>query len=632
MLNTINLLRSVADQTKNAVDLRTLSCLWEALHSYVQNQIRHNKPVRIPNLADVTTRTVELAGFAKVEAHTFLLSQAFVAAYNLLDRRPKTSQLVAEPLPIDMRHLTQLTIERLGEIISRAAVESALAAIIDAIGTACADEKRGTIMIDFGFGRLLCENRSVEFLFSKEAMPAAAAPSDAPAAETPAAAPVTPPSLTTAATTAPAAAASPPPTRRQELLRLRDEAEGLGFNASDVPGLPPRSMRRQRERTPFDGVERAPLQRSGSLSSTTRSLTRVTSEDCLHSHSRQIELKRAREQRERERNHRIDGVLLEKVRGELVELAEQRKAKRESVRRLVEEQRRQQADKVRRDAEARRPFRLSYFPFRTEEQSKEQARSVNAEQKARLDAQIRERSQVRALTHSVAQIQMADEMAAARDSVCSSFDETTRREQAAEATRAAVETTLTSAYSRYERYLNERRSELERVRADSATLEQRAGEEQSLKREEQRRKVGEMQAYLERQMADRAQRNKVAHAERISPGPAPTLSRDASALSLSGFGDSPVAARAALKKSLEDQVAQKLSDRGLSRQATLRGELAKLDELAVEIADDKARKREARRQQIASLRSEWQRQNSMKGLVEDISSAHFAPTSVKADL
>jgi hypothetical protein len=287
---------------------------------------------------------------------------------------------------------------------------------------------------------------------------------------------------------------------------------------------------------------------------------------------------------------------------------------------------------VRRDAEARRPFRLSYFPFRTEEQSKEQARSVNAEQKARLDAQIRERSQVRALTHSVAQIQMADEMAAARDSVCSSFDETTRREQAAEATRAAVETTLTSAYSRYERYLNERRSELERVRADSATLEQRAGEEQSLKREEQRRKVGEMQAYLERQMADRAQRNKVAHAERISPGPAPTLSRDASALSLSGFGDSPVAARAALKKSLEDQVAQKLSDRGLSRQATLRGELAKLDELAVEIADDKARKREARRQQIASLRSEWQRQNSMKGLVEDISSAHFAPASVKADL
>ena len=75
-----------------------------------------------------------------------------------------------------------------------------------------------------------------------------------------------------------------------------------------------------------------------------------------------------------------------------------------------------------------------------------------------------------------------------------------------------------------------------------------------------------------------------------------------------------------------------MSDRGLSRQATLRGELAKLDELAVEIADDKDRKREARRQQIASLRSEWQRQNSMKGLVEDISSAHFAPTSVKADL
>jgi len=53
-----------------------------------------------------------------------------------------------------------------GEIVTREFVENAIRDIIDRIGMVCADEDLGIIVVDFGFGRLVCENKSIVFDYS----------------------------------------------------------------------------------------------------------------------------------------------------------------------------------------------------------------------------------------------------------------------------------------------------------------------------------------------------------------------------------------------------------------------------------------------------------------------------------
>jgi hypothetical protein len=59
--------------------------------------------------------------------------------------------------------LAQITSDLVGEIVTREFVENAIRDVIDRIGTVCADEDNGVIMVDFGFGRLVSENKSVLF-------------------------------------------------------------------------------------------------------------------------------------------------------------------------------------------------------------------------------------------------------------------------------------------------------------------------------------------------------------------------------------------------------------------------------------------------------------------------------------
>jgi len=58
---------------------------------------------------------------------------------------------------------SQITSDLVGEIVTREFVENAIRDVIDRIGAVCADDDNGVIMVDFGFGRLVSENKSVLF-------------------------------------------------------------------------------------------------------------------------------------------------------------------------------------------------------------------------------------------------------------------------------------------------------------------------------------------------------------------------------------------------------------------------------------------------------------------------------------
>jgi hypothetical protein len=56
-----------------------------------------------------------------------------------------------------------MTSDLVGEIVTREFVDNAIRDVIDRIGAVCADADNGVIMVDFGFGRLVSENKSVLF-------------------------------------------------------------------------------------------------------------------------------------------------------------------------------------------------------------------------------------------------------------------------------------------------------------------------------------------------------------------------------------------------------------------------------------------------------------------------------------
>jgi hypothetical protein len=95
----------------------------------------------------------------------FVLSEGFARAHGLHDRRPKTQTEAVENVEIDMSKIAQMTTDALGEVVGREIVENALLDIVDRIGEACADQAVGVVTLDFKFGKLLCENKSLEFIF-----------------------------------------------------------------------------------------------------------------------------------------------------------------------------------------------------------------------------------------------------------------------------------------------------------------------------------------------------------------------------------------------------------------------------------------------------------------------------------
>jgi hypothetical protein len=95
----------------------------------------------------------------------FVLSESFARSFGLHDRRPKTQITAVDSVEVNMPKVAQMTTDLVGELVGREVVENALLDVVDRVGEVCASKDYGIVVLDFGFGKLVCENKSVEFVF-----------------------------------------------------------------------------------------------------------------------------------------------------------------------------------------------------------------------------------------------------------------------------------------------------------------------------------------------------------------------------------------------------------------------------------------------------------------------------------
>jgi len=163
----------------------------------------------------------------------------------------------------------------------------------------------------------------------------------------------------------------------------------------------------------------------------------------------------------------------------------------------------------------------------TEEQVQEAISATNAAQKAYLDKQLAEKNEkLEYLKREAAKRQAKEQQQALEE--LKLLDSEKRGGRAPPAAKGAppmhsVEKALEDAFSRYEDYLHTRKEGIELN--SSFQREQRYLSEQAelLKGEEQRRRMAEMRAYLERQMQEKTQSRAAAKLEERAIGVASKL-------------------------------------------------------------------------------------------------------------
>ena len=165
MLNLQQLLERVFQQpNRSSCDKAVLGRIWEAFTTWCQEQFDAKLGVKMLGMGEFCMRH-DVIGSLEFWNPMFVLAEAFARAHGLHDRRPKTQTSASESVEVDMAKIAQMTTELVGEVVIRDVVEAALLDIVDRIGASCADEALGVVTIDFVFGKLICENKSLEFHF-----------------------------------------------------------------------------------------------------------------------------------------------------------------------------------------------------------------------------------------------------------------------------------------------------------------------------------------------------------------------------------------------------------------------------------------------------------------------------------
>jgi hypothetical protein len=578
-LSLAQLLQLVVERpNKSACDMRFLTHIWEALLRWCASQFEAHVGVKLLGMGEFCYRKDTIGGLEFLNP-MFIMSESFAHSYGLHDRRPKNVQVAdAESKELDMNAIATLTTEIIGEVVGRDTVENAIHDVIDRVGEVCADpDAYGVVMVDFGFAKLTSENKSVEFAFGAGA-PAAAKGKGAGL-----------PALGRPATGA--------------------SDSGMSVGGSSMMGRP---MRR-------DTSGDAPLQRPHRPHIRPKySIRQVTKEETLASHMRQLELKDGVAALEKEEEMSQHMETLQRLRSEMVLDYSQREQRKDLMKVLAVQQREQREEKRQRDGVERRVAGPQYWPFRTEELVQQAAEATNRAQKAFLDQQLAEKREKLAYLKREAEKQRAAEQQQALDELKQLQAEPRRQGKAPPpqggrgAARPAhsVEVALEDAFSRYEDYLHARKDGIESTQ--SFVREQRYLSEQAelLKGEENRRRLAEMRAYLDRQVRDKETARAEGRKAALLPEPkgrVPPLPRGSDI-----DAEEEAYVKMALKHALDGQVERKQSALEEEKASSILAEQRQLGHVAQEMQDARYRAYAERREQEAALKSTWAKQLQLK--------------------
>ena len=276
----------MTNPNRSAVDMKFIVHIWDAVTRWCQEQFDARKGVKFLGLGEFTMRH-DIIGNMDFWNPMFVLSEGFARAHGLHDRRPKTQAEAVDNVEIDMSKIAQMTTDALGEVIGREVVENALLDIVDRIGDACSDAAVGVVTLDFKFGKLLCENKSLEFIFGSPGTASQAAKQ--PNAKPPG----------TASSTR--GGGAPPPSRGSDGGRsVKSDATSLDLTGSAIA--------RRKGDAPMQRPHRPHVKRA----------VKVSAQDLLESHERQIDDKRHALEVQREDEAAQHYEALQRLRGEMV--------------------------------------------------------------------------------------------------------------------------------------------------------------------------------------------------------------------------------------------------------------------------------------------------------------------------
>lgn len=465
----------------------------------------------------------------------------------------------------------------------------------------CANDKEhGIIIVDFVFGKLVSENKSVEFTFG----------------DTKAGPPGTAMSLKSLKSFKPPSTSSGRSVAGRPTGSASNAGSAFGSNAGalapdlqldvgSVPGL----AKTKPAASPASGAGgRAPLQRP--YVRHLRPQPTYSMEAVLKSHETQLAEKADRLDRVQE-GEAIDHLqTLQRLRGEMVMDYEMREARSSIARQLADQQKQQNAEKRVRDAIDRKVLGIEHWPFRTEDEVRSQVASVDAQQKADLDRQLKEKQERRArMEAAMRKHQMAEEEAGVREMLRAQEDARLRA-KAMQCTQRSVDGAIEDAFSRYEGYLDRRKA----AQDNSASFlrEQRHLTEQSevLKQEENRLRMAEMKAYLAKQASEKRAKQQE---ERLKKAQEPPISLPRTLPAGADVDREEEAyVKMAIKHALDHQVDHKMRREKETKEEELEEQKHALNVVAEEMQQMRFREATHKREQSQMLSHMWSRQNHLR--------------------
>lgn len=586
MLNTKQLLELVVEHpNRSTCDMRFLMHIWEAMTRWCTSMFDQRTGFKVLGMGEFCFRT-DTIGDMEFTNPMFVMSEAFARGHELHDRRSKTHSASEEGEEMDLAKVAAITTDLLGEIVTKDVVENALRDVVDRIGEVCGDpDTYGTVTVDFGFAKLYSENKSAEFFFGEGKVPKR---------------PCT--SLSATSSTG-KKGGTLPPLERSPSSKLPAEAE-LGLSGS--------SMLRPMQRTKPDAPLQRPHRPHGRPDYKCEKISR---EDMNMSHVQQLSERRSEieAKHKAEEDHHLHSM--QQLRGEMTMQYQQNEIRRDINVMLAEQQKQQDFEKKHRDLRAREVLGINHWPFRTEQEVQAIAQSTNRVQKSLLDAQVAENQEKRAFEVAVAaqaqereqQLALAELNALEAERRGGRLPPTKTQEP-----KASVDKTLNDAFSRYEGYLNARKSNLEST--GSLLKEQRILSEQAevLKSEEHRRRMGEMKAYLQRQAQDKQKAKAEAKVEFrhdiYANGPASAVLPLGSEVS----AEEEAFVKMATRQALDAQVEHKEAVKKQAKEALLEQEISVLDGVAAEVRESRLREISHKKESQDALRSAWAKQEALR--------------------
>jgi len=600
MLNTKQLLQLVVDfPRKSTCDLRFLSHIWEAFLRWCAQQFDAKVGVRVLGMGEFCYRR-DVIGDMEFLNPMFVLNESFSGSFGLHDRRPKAHAVEGESVELDMSAIATLTTDMLGEVVGKEVVDNALHDLVERIGEVCADpDQFGIITIDFGFAKLFCENKSLEFSFGD----ARGAP------------PATAMSNSAVSKLGGSKGSVLPPIGRPQTGASSD---GSGMSIGGTSML-------KKNRT-LD----APLQRPHRPHQRpSHAIMQVKKEDMLTSHSAQLNAKDDMAQMAKEEETMQHLETLQRLRSEMVLDYSQREQRRDILKILADHQKVQQDEKRNRDQVDRRVQGTDYWPFRTEEQVQQSVEATNRAQRMYLDKQLDEKQKKLSFMQQEAEKRQQLEQQQALEELKALETQRKGGRAPPPGGRAipgkpqhGVERTLEDAFSRYEGYLHARKDGIEN--AASFMREQRYLSEQAevLKGEENRRRMAEMRAYLDRQVRDKEAAGRHAREAKLSETAGHPISTLPKGSEIDAEEEAYV--KMALKHALDGQVERKNSVKVDERVASLSAEQQALSHVAAEMQEARYRAYSERREQENALRSTWAKQQQLKLMEATLDKAEAA--------